>query len=142
MTVFEIIDKLYDKSDITKEECLTLLNEYKNEEVRNYLFEKSSKITEKVFEKKVFVRGLIEYSNYCKNDCFYCGIRKSNLNAERYRLTKEQILFCCETGYKSGFRTFVLQGGEDGYFTDEVMCDIVKEIRNRFPDCAIYFLPT
>ncbi len=85
----------------------------------------------------VYIRGLIEFTNYCKNDCFYCGIRKSNRCAERYRLTKEEILECCKEGYALGFRTFVLQGGEDPYYTDERICDIVSSIRESYPDCAI-----
>lgn len=90
-----------------------------------------------VYGNTVFTRGLIEFSNICKNDCLYCGIRKSNQNCERYRLTKEQILECCEQGYALGFRTFVLQGGEDGYFTDAVVCDMVAEIKRCYPDCAV-----
>ena len=86
---------------------------------------------------RVYIRGLIEISNYCKNDCYYCGIRRSNKNAVRYRLSKEQILSCCKSGYALGFRTFVLQGGEDGYYTDELMCSVVREIRENYPDCAI-----
>ena len=79
----------------------------------------------------------MEFTNYCKNDCLYCGIRKSSPHITRYRLTKEQILACCKTGYKLGFRTFVLQGGEDGYFSDDRMTDIISEIHTRYPDCAI-----
>lgn len=89
------------------------------------------------YDHDVYIRGLIEFTNYCKNDCFYCGIRKSNRNARRYRLTEKQILDCCKTGYALGFRTFVLQGGEDGYFTDQRMVDLISSIRNTFPDCAI-----
>ncbi len=85
----------------------------------------------------VYIRGLIEFTNYCKNDCLYCGIRRSIRCAERYRLTKEEILECCKEGYALGFRTFVLQGGEDPYFTDERICEIVSAIRNGYPDCAI-----
>lgn len=85
----------------------------------------------------IYIRGLIEFTNYCKNDCLYCGIRKSNLSANRYRLTKEQILDCCHAGYELGFRTFVLQGGEDGYFTDERMAEIISAIKKSFPDCAL-----
>ncbi len=85
----------------------------------------------------VYIRGLIEFTNYCKNDCLYCGIRRSIRRAERYRLTKEEILECCKEGYALGFRTFVLQGGEDPYFTDERVCEIVSAIRNGYPDCAI-----
>ena len=80
---------------------------------------------------------MIEFTNYCRNNCYYCGIRRSNRNAERYRLTKEEILICCDEGYKLGFRTFVMQGGEDPYYTDEMICDIVSEIKRRYPDCAV-----
>ena len=83
------------------------------------------------------IRGLIEFTNYCKNDCIYCGIRKSNLNACRYRLSETDIQNCCRTGYELGFRTFVLQGGEDPYFTDDKIVEIVKKIRSAYPDCAI-----
>lgn len=85
----------------------------------------------------VYIRGLIEFTNYCKNDCYYCGIRRSNNNADRYRLSKEEILACCENGYILGYRTFVLQGGEDPYYTDERICDIVSDINKNYPDCAI-----
>lgn len=90
-----------------------------------------------VYGNKVYVRGLIEISNICKNDCFYCGIRKSNPNCERYRLSKAEILECCAEGYALGFRTFVMQGGEDGFFTDDTLCDIVSAIKTGYPDCAI-----
>ena len=85
----------------------------------------------------IYFRGLIEFSNYCKNNCLYCGIQKSNRNVHRYRMTKKEILDCCQTGYDLGFRTFVMQSGEDPYFTDERLSDIVKEIKRRHPDCAI-----
>ena len=85
----------------------------------------------------VFLRGLIEFTNYCKNNCYYCGIRRDNREAERYRLSNEQILACCAEGYALGYRTFVLQGGEDPYYTDDRICAIVAAIRERWPDCAI-----
>ena len=90
-----------------------------------------------VYGADVYIRGLIEFTNYCKNDCYYCGIRCSNKNAQRYRLTKEDILSCCDEGYKLGFRTFVMQGGEDPHFTDKLMCEIVSQIKERYPDCAV-----
>ena len=90
-----------------------------------------------VYGNKIYIRGLIEISNICKNDCLYCGIRASNKNCDRYRLSKAEILECCDEGYALGFRTFVLQGGEDMHFSDEVMCDIVKSIKSRYPDCAV-----
>ncbi len=101
------------------------------------LFAAADRVRRQVYGDEVYIRGLIEISNYCKNDCYYCGIRKSNRNAARYRLSEKEILACCDTGYALGFRTFVLQGGEDPWFTDERICHIVSEIRRRFPDCAI-----
>lgn len=92
---------------------------------------------ERVYGKDVYIRGLIEISNFCKNDCLYCGIRRSNAKCERYRLSESEILSCCEEGYALGFRTFVLQGGEDPYFTDDVLCRIVSEIKRRYGDCAV-----
>ncbi|MDD4722849.1 MAG: [FeFe] hydrogenase H-cluster radical SAM maturase HydE, partial [Acidaminococcaceae bacterium] len=91
----------------------------------------------KQFQNKIYIRGLIEFTNYCKNDCYYCGIRCSNNNAKRYRLTKEEILSCCHNGYELGFRTFVLQGGEDAFFSDKVMVAIISAIKTAHPDCAI-----
>lgn len=90
-----------------------------------------------VYGRRVFLRGLIEISNHCKNDCLYCGIRRSQRGLRRYRLSKEEILDCCQQGHALGFRTFVLQGGEDGWYSDEVLCDVVASIRRRWPDCAI-----
>lgn len=90
-----------------------------------------------IFGNEIYIRGLIEFTNYCKNNCYYCGIRAGNKNVERYRLTKDDILLCCKHGYELGFRTFVLQGGEDKLFTEEILCDIVSAIRKEFPDCAI-----
>lgn len=101
------------------------------------LFQTARKVAREVFGNRIYKRGLIEISSYCKNDCYYCGIRRSNQKAERYRLTKEQILSCCETGYALGFRTFVLQGGEDPYYNDDRMVGIVSEIREKYSDCAI-----
>ena len=136
MNTLSIIEKLKTEQNASREELVFLLEnitDSEREELRRAAQEKSLKI----FGSRVYIRGLIEISSYCKNDCLYCGLRRSNKNAVRYRLTKEQILSCCEQGHALGFRTFVLQGGEDGYFTDEVMCDIVSEIRRRYPDCAI-----
>ena len=97
----------------------------------------ADKVRRKYYGKDVYTRGLIEFTNFCKNDCFYCGIRRSNSKAERYRLSRETILECCRTGYRLGFRTFVLQGGEDPYYTDDMICGIVYGIKNAFPDCAV-----
>ena len=91
----------------------------------------------KIYGNRIFVRGLIEIGSVCRNDCLYCGIRKSNKNAARYRLTPEEILACAEEGYALGFRTFVLQGGEDPFFTDDLLCGLIVEIKRRHADCAV-----
>lgn len=132
----ELIDKLNETKSLTKQEWASLITN-RTPELSDYLFEQARALQNQYYGNKVFIRGLIEFTNYCKNDCLYCGIRKSNTNACRYRLTKEQILSCCRTGYDLGFRTFVLQGGEDGYFTDERVVDIVSSIKGRYPDCAV-----
>ncbi|MDR2353888.1 MAG: [FeFe] hydrogenase H-cluster radical SAM maturase HydE, partial [Deltaproteobacteria bacterium] len=103
----------------------------------SYLFQKARETRDRVFHKEIFLRGLLEFSSYCKNDCLYCGIRRSNLNAERYRLSLEEILECCHEGYSLGFRTFVLQSGEDPHFTDKYLAEIVSALKNSFPDTAI-----
>ena len=132
----KLIDKLNNERALTYDEFCLLVSDF-TEDDRIYAANLAREISDKYFGNKVFIRGLIEISSYCKNDCLYCGIRKSNKNAERYRLTKEQIMACCKSGYELGFRTFVLQGGEDMFYTDEVMTDIVSEIRKNYPDCAI-----
>lgn len=89
------------------------------------------------YGKNIFVRGLIEFTNHCKNNCYYCGIRAGNKNIHRYRLTEEEILSCCDEGYNLGFRTYVLQGGEDAYFTDDRICSVISKIKSKYPDCAV-----
>ncbi len=101
------------------------------------LAEKADRLRRQIYGNQVYVRGLIEMTNYCKNDCYYCGIRRSNRDCDRYRLTEEQILACCREGYELGFRTFVLQGGEDAWFTDERLEALIGEIKKGFPDCAV-----
>ncbi len=130
------IDKLTSSEPLDKEEFVTLLI-HNSIELRTLLATYANKMRQQYFNNHIYIRGLIEFSNYCKNDCFYCGIRHSNRNLIRYRLTKEEILSCCKSGYKLGFRTFVLQSGEDAYYTDERMTDIVSSIHERYPDCAI-----
>lgn len=134
--VFNLIDKLAVNHSLTTEEY-KLLIENRNEETAKYLSKKAVEVSQKVYGNKVFIRGLIEISNYCKNNCLYCGIRRDNNTCSRYRLTENDILECCKEGYALGFRTFVLQGGEDSHFTDEMLCRLIKEIKNRYPDCAI-----
>ena len=131
-----LIDRLERERDLSDAELAALI-ECSDPQTLEYLAQRARAVRDAHYGRKVYIRGLIEYSNYCKNDCLYCGIRRSNRNAERYRLSKEQILDCCRTGYALGFRTFVLQGGEDPYFTDERAASIVSAIRSEFPDCAI-----
>lgn len=133
----ETIDKLKREHRLEKKEYIQLISRYKEAETAAYLAEEAVRIREPLYGKKVFIRGLIEFTNICKNNCYYCGIRRDNKKAERYRLTKEQIAECCRTGYELGFRTFVLQGGEDGYYSDEILCDIVRGIKREYPDCAV-----
>ncbi len=130
------IDKLTSHKLLTKEDFVALLN-YNCIDLRNELAYHANLQREQYFGRKIYIRGLIEFSNHCKNDCYYCGIRCSNQNASRYRLSKEDILACCEKGYTLGFRTFVLQGGEDTFFDDLRMTDIIRSIRKQYPDCAI-----
>ncbi len=133
-----IADKFINQHDLTKEEFVELILLAEGDEaVRRQITKEAVRLRKKYYGVDVYTRGLIEFTNYCKNNCYYCGIRKGNRNVERYRLTKEEILECCERGYELGFRTFVLQGGEDPYFTDERMEDIVRGIRAGYPDCAI-----
>lgn len=135
-TLVEIIDQIKNEQTIYREQLQTLLATT-DEQAINYLRDTARKVADDIYGKQVFIRGLIEFTNYCKNDCIYCGIRRSNPNAQRYRLTEEEILSCCVNGYELGFRTFVLQGGEDPYFSDERICDIVAKIKQDYPDCAV-----
>lgn len=131
----QLIDKLRKNTFLDKDEYRILIEN--RDECRDYLFENARQVRDGVYSRKVFIRGLIEISNYCKNDCFYCGIRRSNGNASRYRLYENDILSCVRRGYPLGFRTFVLQGGEDAYYTDEVLCSVISVIKKEFPDCAV-----
>ncbi|MCD8152450.1 MAG: [FeFe] hydrogenase H-cluster radical SAM maturase HydE [Clostridiales bacterium] len=132
-----IVKKLFREHRLTETEYIELIKHYEETDLAKYLADEALRLRREIYGDAVYVRGLIEFTNICKNDCFYCGIRKSNPNAERYRLTKEEILDCCENGYHLGYRTFVLQGGEDGYYTDTRLSDIVRTIKDRFPDCAV-----
>jgi biotin synthase len=131
-----LIDTLEKQRILTKEEFIYLLSNYTKEDAE-YIAEKARRTSQKYFGHKIYTRGLIEFTNYCKNDCYYCGIRRSNKNVIRYRLSKEDILSCCQQGYELGFRTFVLQGGEDNYYTDDIMVSIIREMKANYPDCAI-----
>ncbi|MBQ1961492.1 MAG: [Clostridia bacterium] len=107
----QLLEKLEAEKRLEHNEWVTLLSSFDEREAC-YAAEKARNIAQRVFGKKVYFRGIVEFSNICKNDCFYCGIRRSNSEVSRYRLTKEEIMLCCEEGYENGFRTFVLQGGE------------------------------
>ena len=132
----EWIQKLKETHNLSREEWISLIAN-RSDVLADELFAEAREVRQQSYGNTIYIRGLIEFTNHCKNDCFYCGIRKSNGNAERYRLSKEEILSCCKTGYALGFRTFVLQGGEDGYFTDKRLCDIVSSIKGLYPDCAL-----
>ena len=131
-----LADKLEAKHDLTDEEFAAVLL-CDDPETDHILSEKARRVREEHYGKDVYLRGLIEFTNICKNNCYYCGIRRGNSNCERYRLSEEQILSCCDMGYELGFRTFVLQGGEDPYYTDELMVSIVSSIKKAHPDCAV-----
>lgn len=133
---YKIIDKLYETNNATRDE-LEFLLENLNDDSKKYLIEKSNLTRIKFYGDKVYLRGLIEFTNYCVRDCMYCGIRASNKNAERYRLTIDEILECAELGDRLGYKTYVLQGGEDPYFTDDIMVEIISKIKERFPKNAI-----
>ncbi len=131
-----LIDKLYETQHLERDEFLHIINEFNNES-SEYLFEKARSVALRNFGNSIYTRGLIEITNYCKNNCYYCGIRAGNSKADRYRLSPDDILDCCKTGYELGFRTFVLQGGEDNYYSDELIVEIIKVIKQSYPDCAI-----
>lgn len=130
------IDQLEQNREPLPDIILPLLQTH-DFEAAEYLRQRAEQVRQRVFGNKVYLRGLIEISSYCRNDCYYCGIRRGNKNAQRYRLTEEQILDCCRVGYGLGFRTFVLQGGEDACFTVERLTSLVRQIRAAYPDCAI-----
>lgn len=134
MVLVDIIDKLIATRDATDDELEFLIE---GEFDATVLYEVADKVRIENYGRDVYTRGLIEFTNYCKNGCYYCGINCKNTAADRYRLSKEEILECAAEGYELGFRTFVLQGGEDPYFTDEVLCDIVSSIVKNHPDCVV-----
>ena len=135
--VIELIDKLESLHYLSHEEWVTVFSEW-DEDDRKYAAQKARDISLGIYGNKIFIRGIVEFSNVCKNDCLYCGIRRSNTNAQRYRLSDEEILLCCKEGYDYGFRTFVLQSGEDHEaYPPERMANIVRMIKNAHPDCAV-----
>lgn len=130
----DFIKRLAKDRNLSDEEFLYILN---NDEADGFLFSEADRVRRENYGDSVYIRGLIEFTNYCKNNCYYCGIRRDNKNAIRYSLTKDEILECCEKGYGLGFRTFVLQGGEDLRFSDKDICEIVYDIKSKFSDCAV-----
>lgn len=134
--VRSIIEKLSQKHSLSKEEYALLITE-RDQEAAALLRELAVAERKKIYGNDVYIRGLIEFTNNCKNNCLYCGIRRENKKADRYRLTADQILSCTREGYELGFRTFVLQGGEDPYWTDERLCALVKQMKAERPDCAV-----
>lgn len=136
MNLHELIDRLHKEHTLTRGEFITLIKE-RDEENASYLASLAREEAVKIYGNGVFPRGLVEFTNYCKNNCYYCGIQGSNQYANRYRLSKDEILSACENGYQLGYRSFVLQGGEDPHYSDDVMVPIVSQIRKRYQDCAI-----
>lgn len=130
----DIIERLVKNRDLPDEEFKILIE---SSDFDKELTAEADRIRREIYSDSVYIRGLIEISNYCKNNCLYCGIRRDNTEVNRYRLSAEEILSCCREGYALGFRTFVLQGGEDSYYTDDILCGIISDIRREFPDCAI-----
>lgn len=132
----ELISKLKRETTLADDELRQLLTTMSAAD-EEYLYACARQVREQYYGRDVYVRGLIEFTNICRNDCYYCGIRKSNEKVDRYRLTPEEIQVCAREGYRLGFRTFVLQGGEDSWFTRERMTDIISSLKREFPDCAI-----
>lgn len=134
--IFSIAEKLVEEHSLSSCEYEELIKG-RSKSVAEYLRKSADNVRKKYYGNTVYVRGLIEISNICKNNCYYCGIRSANSNCERYRLTSREIFDCCVEGYSLGLRTFVLQGGEDSFYTDEVLCDLIFQIKECFPDCAV-----
>ena len=134
--MIHLIEQLEKEHTLPKEDFIRLLENFTRTEM-DVLFEKSRNASKKYFSNRIYIRGLIEFTNYCKNNCYYCGIRAGNPSVSRYRLDREEILSCCAQGYGLGFRTFVLQGGEDPHYSINELAEIVSSIRENYPDCAI-----
>ncbi len=134
--MIELVDELNTNKELSREKWIKLIHSYKSESGQ-YATALARRISQRVFGPYIFFRGIIEFTNICKNDCYYCGLRRSAQATSRYRLSHEEVLQACGEGYRLGFRTFVLQGAEDGYFTDDRMCALIEEIKDAFPDVAV-----
>ena len=131
-----LCDRLAADHTLTETEYAALIDG-RTPELAAHLAELAVAARQAVYGREVYIRGLIEISNYCKNDCLYCGIRRSNRACSRYRLTADDILAACDEGHALGFRTFVWQGGEDAAFSDDLLCDMIRTVKARYPDCAV-----
>ena len=132
----ELTKRLYQNHTLLDEELIEIL-QCEQEDALEFLYQYARQVREKYYGKKVYTRGLIEFTNYCRNNCYYCGIRCENRKIDRYRLHKEEIYQCAKEGYALGFRTFVLQGGEDAYYTKEKLGEIICYLKDHYPDCAL-----
>lgn len=139
MSIQRIIESIQDKSSLTDQKLLSIIGLRRNitEDEMQVFFRAARETADSIYGKSIYLRGLIEFSNYCRNDCYYCGIRRSNSKVHRYRLPPETIFECADKGYKLNFRTIVLQSGEDFYYNDDLLCSIISEIKSRHPDCAV-----
>ena len=134
--MIDLIEKLEKTHSLAVEEYERLI-ESRSPETARILAEKAVKARKEIYGNSVYIRGLVEVGNICRNDCLYCGIRRSNKKCERYRLNAEQILDCCREGYSLGFRTFVFQGGEDSCFSDDYICGLIKTVKSECPGSAV-----
>ena len=132
----ELIQQLEEERILPRKELTVLLEEHTPEDDR-YLYERADRLRRLSFGNQIYIRGLIEFTNFCRNNCYYCGIRRDNKQTERYRLSEQQIMECAQEGYFLGFRTFVLQGGEDPWYNTERVERLVRMLKERFPDCAV-----
>lgn len=132
----ELLNKLYKNNSLEKKELIELLSKIDNTN-KKILFNYADKARQKVYGKRVFLRAIVEFSSYCKNTCMYCGLQNSNTKIERYRMSTDEIIECCRNGYEMGYRTFVLQSGEDIYYTDKMLENIISGVKQAFPKAAI-----
>ena len=131
-----LIDKLRQERILSADELVELMSS-RDEQSDSYLFAQAVQVRQQLYGQDVYIRGLIEFTNYCRNNCYYCGIRRDNAAVQRYRLSPEEIFACCRQGYDLGMRSFVLQGGEDAYNSDRYLTAVISQIKQSYPDCAV-----